>query len=102
MSGLEAVLAAHWSYEPTKNYDGWLCECGVLIMRGNEGDTDAAMHVHTAAAIEEWLRAELAAEGMREAVVDALDDTHATDDDWHEHATAALDAITARLAPDQP
>lgn len=42
-----ALLARHWSYEPTTVYDEWLCECGARIM-GSDGDTDTAMQAHVA------------------------------------------------------
>jgi hypothetical protein len=42
------VLAAHWSYEPTRDFDGWLCECGATLTDGNAGDIDVAMRAHVA------------------------------------------------------
>lgn len=49
-AAIAAVLAEHWSYEPARLDDAWLCECGAQIM-GALGDTDAAQQAHAAAIV---------------------------------------------------
>ena len=69
MSGVdvEGVLAVHWSYETTKDYDGWLCECGARIAGRVTADTDVDMRAHVAA-----MRAHVAAV-LREQIAAAIE-----------------------------
>ena len=84
---MEAVLAAHrrlsWAPQP------FTCACDP-----DTSDGTTSHHAHVAAAVLDWLRTELAAEGMREAVSVSLGFSNCSDDD----ATAALEAVAERLA----
>lgn len=95
MSDLAAVLAAHWDYGPTANFDGWECTCGTRISDTSEGALDKDMQAHLAEQVTAWLAEWLAAPEMREAVDAAIEDL------WpSQRAEAALAVVAARLAGD--
>ena len=88
---MEAVLAAHEGTSAFVSLDlERRCHCGAWT---------ANHRAHVAAAVLDWVRTELAAEGMREAVAEAVwTEVHDSRPQSTGVATAALEAVAERLA----
>jgi hypothetical protein len=100
---LAGALAEHWSYEPAPDYDGWLCECGATILRGNEGDLDAEMQAHVAAeqvkVLREWAQQDETVERIAYATSGCTSwaNWHAVDEDVQREERAQARAVLTAI-----
>lgn len=108
-TGLGGVLDEHFWHPPVPNKQHAMawggCYCGWQVTPRPYDSVLGQYRDHLAAAIREWLRAELAADGMREYVCDATEEAlnvlgwnYGTSEEIApEAASAARDAIAAKL-----